>query len=149
MPIKPITTQSQINDYIEKDMQRIEKGIIKQMAFIGEQAYIAMRDYSGKSYMDQTGNLRSSSGYVLVKDGEIIKFGKFETVKGASKGIKEGKTFARSLAPKFPKGLTLVLVAGMNYAYAVHGRGYNVLDSAQLTADKLVKNLVNKLKGRK
>lgn len=149
MPIKQITTQSQINEMIEKDMQKVEKAIIYQMKYIGEMAYIAMRDYSGRAYTDQTGNLRASSGYVIVKDGEIVKKGKFQSVKGSNKGPKQGKQFAESLASKFPKGLTLVLVAGMEYAFSVHGKGYNVLDSAQLTADKLVKELIDKLKKRK
>lgn len=146
MPIKQVTPQASIDAMIRKSVAQAEKAIINQLKYIGERGYIAIRDYSGKAYIDRTGNLRSSSGYVIFKDGKVLIKGKFETVKGGEKGAKEGEKFARSLAPKFPQGLVLVLVAGMQYAASVSSKGYNVLDSGTLTSEKLVNELKRKLR---
>lgn len=74
-------------------------------------------------------------GYIVAIDGQVYKEGKFS---GTSEGKAEGEAYARSLVSKFPKGIVLIVVAGMNYAAYVSAKGKDVLDSAELLADKLV-----------
>lgn len=98
--------------------------------------------------MDQTGNLTASMGYVLTYNGQVIRTAGFEKIGGntaAETGKKEGRELAMSLVPKFKKGYSLIVVAGMNYAYAVESRGYNVLASAELFAERELPNMLKRI----
>lgn len=143
MSIKQTTPQSEINRYIDERLERIKKAIIYNLRYIGEACVNAARD-SG-SYTDRTGNLRSSVGYVIVCDGKIMESSDFDVVKEGGKGTKEGARFAKELARQFPEGIVLIVVAGMNYAAYVSARGYDVIDSAELLADKLVPQMLHRL----
>lgn len=143
MSIKQTTPQSEINRYIDERVERIKKAIIYNLRYIGEACVNAARD-SG-SYTDRTGNLRSSVGYVIVCDGKIMEASDFDVVKEGGKGAKEGARFAKEVARQFPEGIVLIVVAGMNYAAYVSARGYDVIDSAELLADKLVPQMLHRL----
>lgn len=145
MGIKQVTPQIRINAMIDRDVKRMEDAVIYGLNQIGLEAYRAMRDYSGRQYQDQTGNLRSSSGYMVVKDGKIVQSGGFEVIKDGSTGSTDGKAFTYEIAPKFTTGLTLVLMAGMEYASHVEDLGYNVLDSAKLITRIMMNDLNFKL----
>ena len=143
MGMKRLTPVSQIDDFIQSKIERLERAIIDNMAYVGETCVNVARDTN--SYKDQTGNLRSSIGYILIKNGRVIQMSDFEQVKEGEKGVTEGAKFAKSLTKKFPQGIVLVVVAGMNYAHHVAANGYDVLDSAQLMAERLVPGIMKKL----
>jgi hypothetical protein len=147
MPIKPITTRQEIDAYLAEQVQRTEKAVINTLAYVGEQCINTAR--IGGSYRDQTGNLRSSVGYVVVKDGKVIHTSSFEVEKHGGQGATEGRAFAERKAHEFGKGIVLIVVAGMNYAAYVSAKGRDVLDSAELTADKLVPQLMQQLTTKK
>jgi hypothetical protein len=143
MPIKQITPMSAIDSYTEEQLNLIRENLIRTMLYIGETVLNTAR--STNSYRDQTGNLRSSLGYAISIDGKIIRQSDFKTVKQGGEGSKEGAAFVKKLVRKFPKGICLIVVAGMNYAYWVKKRGYDVLDSSELRAEKLVPQLLKQL----
>ncbi len=143
MPITPKTPMSDIEQFLAERIAAMERTIVYRMQIIGEQVLNQAR--SAGNYQDQTGNLRSSVGYVIVRDGIIIKTSDFATVKDGAAGSKEGESFARSLAERFNKGIVLIVVAGMNYAYYVKKLGYDVIDSSELLADKLVPQMLKQL----
>ena len=97
------------------------------------------------SYKDRTGNLRSSLGYVIVLDGKIKYQSDFEVVMQGDSGAKSGIQYAKEVARQFPEGIVLIVVAGMNYASFVSATGRDVLDSAELLADKLVPQILKQL----
>lgn len=134
---------SEVEAYLDEQIERIEQRIIYNLSYVGEQCLTEAR--STNSYKDQTGNLRSSIGYIIVKDGKVIRQSDFAVVRKGSEGKSEGEKFARSLASKFPDGIVLIVVAGMNYASCVSAKGYNVLDSAELLADRLVPSILKQL----
>lgn len=138
---------SEVDAYLEEQTQRIEKRIIYNLSYVGEQCVNETR--SNGSYTDRTGNLRSSTGYVIVKNGKIVRISDFTSVKNGSDGSKDGATFARRLVKKFPEGIVLIIVAGMNYAAYVSAKGYNVLDSAELLAQRLVPGLMKQLNNQR
>ena len=77
-----------------------------------------------RSYQDQTKNLTSSVGFVVVEDGNIIyEYGFEQESATAVVGPEEGKVYARQLAPIDTSGLYVVVCAGMNYAKWVEIRG--------------------------
>ncbi len=143
MPIKRLTPPAQIDRFLEEEMERLKNAIVYNLCAVGELVLNAARQTN--SYKDQTGNLRSSIGYVVAVDGEIVQMSSFDVVKEGGEGAKGGKAYAMQLVRDFPKGIVLIIVAGMNYASYVSAKGYDVLDSSELLADKLVPQMLGKL----
>lgn len=143
MPIRQVTPNSEINSYIERKLEIWRQLLIRNFSYIGEQVLNAAR--STDSYKDQTGNLRSSLGYVVAVDGRVADISSFAVVKNGQEGSKTGADYARKLARKYPKGIVLIVCAGMNYAAYVSAKGYDVEDSAELLADRLVPQMLRQL----
>lgn len=143
MPIRLVTPISEIRSYLEEELKMWRKLCIRNLSYVGEQVLNAAR--STNSYKDQTGNLRSSVGFAVIVDGEVVDVSGFEPVRNGQEGSKEGADYARELAKQFPKGIALVVVAGMNYASYVSAKGYDVLDSAELLAERLVPQILGQL----
>ena len=59
---------------------------------------------------------------------------------------KEGKEFLQKLLAENNKGIVLIIVAGKNYAKFVEAKGYNVLASATLRAEAMIKQALDVLK---
>ena len=66
-------------------------------------------------------------------------------MKGGGQGSSEGKAYVQTLVSKFPQGIALIVVAGMNYASYVSAKGYNVLDTAEVLAQRLVPQMLQQL----
>ena len=143
MPIRQTTPKSQINAYIDERMNMLKQAIIYNFCAIGEKVRNAAIERG--SYTDRTGNLRNSVGYVVIVDGQVYELGSFGKPDGNSEGKSTGQSYARSLVKKFPKGIVLIVVAGMRYASYVSARGKDVLDSAELLADQLVPKMLKQL----
>lgn len=143
MGIKQTTPAAEIDRYIEMQVERINKAVVYNLQYIGETCLNAARDTN--SYEDRTGNLRSSLGYVIVRDGKIVYQSAFEVVKEGGTGAKSGIQYAKEVARQFPEGIVLLVVAGMQYAAFVSAKGYDVMDSAELLADKLVPRILKQL----
>lgn len=140
MAISCTTPESEINLFIKEQVERTIKALIRNLQYIGERCLNKARETD--SYKDRTGNLRSSLGYVIVRDGKIVGKSRFEIVKNGDLGKKSGLQYAKEVARQFPEGIALIVVAGMNYASYVADRGYDVITSAELLADKLTSRLI-------
>lgn len=145
MPIKCTTPISQIDEYMRQQFKRQEQALVNTLNYIGERCVNEARSYNGNAYQDQTGNLRSSVGYVVAVDGKIRSSSTFENVRNGEQGSRTGKEYATELVKQYPKGVVLIVVAGMNYAKYVEAKGYDVLTSAELLAEQLVPKLLNDL----
>ena len=143
MPIRQITPKSQIDAYITERMNRLKQAIIYNLCVVGEKVRNEALDNG--PYTDRTKNLRSSVGYIVVVDGQVYKMGAVGKPDGNNEGRSTGMSYARSLAGKFPKGIVLIVVAGMKYASYVSAKAYNALDSSELLADQLVPKMLKKL----
>ena len=81
-------------------------------------------------YNDHTKNLRSSIGYAICHNGEIVTDGGFQSVGGTS-GVQAAKDALSRYIEEADipvVGWALVMVAGMEYATYVEAKGYNVLE---------------------
>jgi hypothetical protein len=77
-----------------------------------------------RRYEDQTGNLTSSIGFVVVDNGTIVTEYGFEPIKPtATEGPAEGRSYAAQLVANYSQGIVAIIVAGMNYAAYVEKRG--------------------------
>ena len=114
MPIKLVTPQSEIDAYIDQSIDKALEVIVNTFLYVGESCIREARDNG--SYMDQTGNLRSSIGYVVVVDGQIVRKNVVDLVKNGTEGTKEAEAFLERIASEHSSGICLIVVAGMNYA---------------------------------
>ena len=143
MPIEPQISKEVITQHILQRIERYEKAIINTLSYIGEECVREAR--IAGNYTDQTGNLRSSTGYIIVNNGEIIQVSKFSPVSRGSAGAKEGEEFVKQLARQYNKGIAIIVAVGMNYASYVANKGYNVLDSSELKAEVLIPKMLAEL----
>ena len=143
MPIIQTTTQAEINAALARKIQRIERAAVRSLRYCGEECVNHAR--ANHTFITRTGNLASSIGYVVAKDGKAVHYSDFRAEKGGAEGGKAGKRYAAELAAQCGQGLALIVVAGMNYAKYVSGRGYDVLDGAERLAERIVPQMLRQL----
>lgn len=107
----------------------------------GGEKFIQVARRSG-SYKDQTGNLRSSIGYVIAKDGKVVAENFKESDKGSDKttGKFKGNRLAVEVSLSHKGGYVLVGVAGMEYAAAVEAKGFEVVSGANTQCEKYLRD---------
>lgn len=143
MPITQQTPQDAINAYIEEQIERWKRGMIRLLQYVGEECRNEAK--LRHKYKNQTGNLESSIGYVITDNGKVVKVGGFDIIFEGKKGATEGKAYAKSLVSQFPTGFCLIMVAGKNYASYVSDRGLDVLDSPEALARQLIPEMLKQL----
>lgn len=144
MPITPPKNfERDIAAGLATSERMMREAIIHNLETIGMQAVNIAR--TQRRYLDQTGNLTSSIGYIIFDDGRVVKEGDFNTVMGGAEGSTTGRAFAHSLASEFPTGIALVVVAGMNYAAYVERRGLGGMTTAEINARNAVQSLLQQL----
>lgn len=153
MSIRRITPTKQIMQYMQDGLSAYEQTIIRRLAHAGEQLITHARTLPSPpremrgtphqpNYIDWSENLRNSTGYIVTINGNIVVGGQFDE---SFEGGREGRKFAESLASKFPRGIVLIVVAGMNYAAYVEAKGYDVLTSSEILANRIVPKMLQKL----
>lgn len=133
------TPDSAFTDCTTGIQPMLEKRCIRAFTYVGELCLSEAR--TNGNYIDRTGNLRNSIGYVVLKDGKTVAESGFANTEGGAKGEK----LISSLKKQYHKGIVLIVSAGMNYAAYVEARNYNVITSAELLADKLVPQILTKI----
>jgi len=133
MPLIPAFSQGDINRKVNRFVVSIEQRIIWALAQAGEQFVNDAR--STQTYQDQTGNLRSSIGYIIARDGVIIQ----ENIEGKPEGRAHAKEIAEEVLKENTRGFVLIGVAGMEYAAAVESKGYDVITGSIPAAKALLK----------
>lgn len=141
---------SELRVHLEAEINRIDMLTIRALSSLGEQCVTVARDRTPElSWIDHTGNLRSSIGYIITHKGNIIQYSDFQQVKQGSEGVKTGKDFAAEIAKQFSNEYVLVVVAGMNYAEFVEARdNKDVLATPELFAKKELPKMIKKLKSQ-
>jgi len=142
MGIEPNFSQADFNSDLERRIAAIKAAIINRLKRLGEMCLIECR--TNHKYVDRTGNLTASMGYVIVDHGNIIHTAGFG---GSGKeGPAEGRNLANSLSGQFRDGYALIVVAGMNYAIYVEAKGFNVLTTSELLAERQLPIMIEQLK---
>lgn len=132
----------------EKELQKqifdAQKALIYELAYIGMEAVNTIRQ--NHAYEDQTGNLTSSVGYAIIVDGKIVQASDFTAIKPtAMEGSKVGRQMVNKLASQYPQGITLIVVAGMNYAAYVERRGIGGMTGGEMYARQMVTTMLEQL----
>jgi hypothetical protein len=146
MGITPAFKQEDIAKRMDKFVDVIQKRIIQRLQYLGEMCADHARNIPATvGFMDQTGNLRSSIGYMVFRDGIAVHQG-YEQVKTGGEGAIAGQTLAKKVGARYTQGVVLVVTAGMNYALYVEAKGRDVLTSAESLAKQELPRMLNELK---
>ncbi|OPL11240.1 MAG: hypothetical protein AVO38_15935 [delta proteobacterium ML8_D] len=144
--LRPIFTQAQVKRWIDRFGDRAEQKMIMALQQTGE--YFVTRARETGNYNNDTGNLRSSIGYVIARDGQTI-FGDFQPAgvgTDQKTGVGEAKRLASSLALTHNKGLVLIGVAGMDYAVHVENmENKDVISSSESKAKRMLKQMLKEV----
>lgn len=134
-------------NFNNRDLQRMQREIENQVfqkavrgfKYLGEIFVSHAKENVG--FTDQTGNLKSSIGYVLFVNGQIHKE-TYELHKKGYEGLKKGPEIAKEIYSTLRRNpIVLVFVAGMNYALSVESKGYNVLTATENETKIHAKNM--------
>ena len=129
----------ELDRYIQQVEEACKKAAFNTMAKLGEKMLKDARNDVSKlrHFTDRTGNLRSSIGYVVIQDGQIVFDAYSDPVSPApgyekesnpAQAQAESRQHAELLASTLDSSKTwLIFVAGMNYASYVEAKGFDVI----------------------
>lgn len=138
-------SMADIEAEINKKVELNKQAMITTMIRIGVLCVNEARDSTRFRYIDQTGNLTSSIGFMVLSDGVVVHKSAFPVVLEGEEGRTKGIAFLNSLIGEHSRGIVLVVVAGMKYASYVEAMNLVVLSTAELLAERKVPELLNQL----
>ena len=127
-----ITLHSSNIDQVLKEMTE-KKFLEYQKTMIEAGRIVIATAKQNGSYKDDTGDLRNANGFLVSVDG-VIKHAEFAS---GTAGRKAREKANEVLRPN-TDGLFLIVVNGMEYAYYVESKGYDVLTSAEQLAKRII-----------
>ncbi len=141
MGIKVTTPKGDIEGWFTRQAAAADRAMISLLTDIGLQCMIEAR--TNGDYTDQTGNLRSSIGFCVLKRGRVVKQMLADALGDGRPVNPEGisvsrQTLSRLASEYAQEAYCVIIVAGMSYAVYVEARGKNVLTSAELLAERVV-----------
>jgi len=143
MPIR-LNNRRQLNAYISQQSQQIEAALVYYLEFLVTE----MADHAklNAAYTDQTSNLKSSIGGVVLRDGKPVTYRGFE---GKAEGKTKGFQLINDLIGEHQNGYAIIIVAGMEYAsYVENFHGLNVLKKTELKMRAELSSGLKKLKDK-
>lgn len=142
-------TQGDINNFIDQFVDRTEEKILEMLKAAGEE-FVKYARESGR-YIDHTGNLRSSIGYVIVRNGSVAysDFRKQNVGTEGNEGVEKAKRLARELAATHSDGLVLIGLAGMEYAVYVEAiESKDVITAANIKTEDWMRTAIKTVTNR-
>ncbi len=149
-----MTVTQIVNTVMQKAADIISEEILQSLARLGEESVARIRTRSmSESWIDHTGNLRSSIGYAVFDYGRKVIGSSFDAVAGpagsGTAGSQAGEKYIKTLAAKFSETYALVVVAGMDYAAYVEAiESKDVLASTEIWAKAKVDKYLTDAKER-
>lgn len=136
MVIRMTTKASDLQSFLDRAAKRLQQSVLKALTKLGEECVVRIRDRSSKeSWIDHTGNLRSSIGYSVFDQGRKFMSSAFPQVLLGTEGTVKGKKMIDSLAKEYSRVYALVVVAAMEYAGEVEAlESKDVLSSTKTWA---------------
>lgn len=112
-----------IDKYFLEVIEIINEEVRNTLTYLCEQAVKRIRDRSSEeSWIDDTGNLRSSIGYSIYEYGRSRIASAFPVVREGSEGAQKGREYIQDLAGLFATAYAAVVVAAMEYAEFVEAK---------------------------
>lgn len=132
---------------IDSVTQKVDSVIEEVFEEVGEYVTEGIRDGSLSSWIDDSGKLRSSIGYAVVRKGRVVRMSDFGVVLNGADGARKGKQKVAEIAALYAQyDYLLIIVAGEEYAVYVEAvDGKVVLSEGYIHIEK---NLPKQLKDR-
>lgn len=132
-----IKCTTDINELFTQVAKIIDREVTLELQYLGEECNNKIRNRSSEdSWIDQTGNLRSSIGYSVLRQGEKKAQGGFTSILGAEIGGKLGRSYIKHIAELYADDYALIVVAGMDYAQYVEAmKNKDVLATTRMWAE--------------
>ncbi len=144
MGITPKFTKADVDKRFHAFLDEIERKQIARLQMLGEMCVNHARGIpKSQGFGDITGNLRSSIGYMVFKDGVAVHAA-FDQVLNGADGARKGEALARKVGST-TTGISLVVTAGMEYALYVEAKGRDVITSAEKMAERELPKMLEKL----
>ena len=140
MGIRLTTSESSINDFLDRVAKYLQSAVLTALSKLGEECVVRIRVRSAKeSWIDHTGNLRSSIGYSVYDHGKKFLSSAFAQVLSGIEGTSKGKKMIDDLAKEYSRVYALVVIAAMEYAAEVEAiESKDVLSSTKTWATSQV-----------
>lgn len=134
--IKALFTSLQVGKVLDTFVEKQTDRRIEALIYQGNEFVRKAR--TNDTYKDRSGNLRSSIGFIVVKDGKILHSDFELSEKGEDRdtGLAVGTAFAMKNVKKGE--IALIGVAGMEYAFHVEKNGRDVITGSAPTKDELI-----------
>lgn len=147
---KDINTTEGLKQYFDDFKKCTHKAIVEILSRLGVECVNKAREPHAGDWVDHTGNLRSSIGFMITYNGKEVTSDGFEPTAApdgnGAKGQQEGQDFILSIASQNSQGYALVMVAGMNYAeYVEAHESRDVLAHVELFARREVEKRMNRV----
>ena len=138
------TSKTAINSFLQRAAKKLQENVLKALSKLGDESVVRIRNRSAKkSWIDHTGNLRSSIGFAVYQQGSKFMESAFSQVLGGTDGSVKGKKMVNDLAKEYSRVYALVVVAGMEYAGEVEALdSKDVLASTRIWATSQVEQRV-------
>lgn len=144
MAIKAGFTRQDIANRLNQFHANLQEAIVVNLIALGEKCVNWAKDHH--TYKDRTGNLTASIGYMVIAKGKIVHKYNFQgKLKKRKKGHDAGDDYIREISGGYTNGYALVILAGMQYATDVQRNGRDVLESAEILAEKELPNLIKRI----
>lgn len=144
MGIRLTTSESSIHEFLDRAAKYLQSSVLTALSKLGEECVVKIRIRSAKeSWIDHTGNLRSSIGYSVYDCGKKFLSSTFEQVLSGIEGTAKGKKMIEDLAKEYSRVYALVVIAAMEYAAEVEAiESKDVLSSTKIWATAQVEKRV-------
>lgn len=138
MPVKIKTPNFSIKaEVVNMAKERAKQVCENVLNYVCEEAVTEARDRG--SYTDQTGNLRSSIGYVITDGKNVVNTGEQKQYKNGTEGLSKSKKLLEEYAERHSGDVCAHVVAGMDYAdYVERIHGKTVLSPARVYIDSVL-----------
>lgn len=132
--IRMVTPVKDIMKFLGEELEKDQIKIVHMLDEVGKRCLAEAR--TGHTYQDQTGDLTASMGYKVLLNG---------TAYSQDGGNANTEALFAEIMPQFSKGIALIVAAGMYYSGYVEAKGFNVITSSRLLAQKLVHQMLIKV----
>lgn len=126
--------KNQLKKLTDELIQKFENSLREKIIEFCDRALeLQWVQFQPVGYNDETGQLRSSTGYILYRDGQVIheKFELADYGTDRAPGLKAGRDTAYGTLRESP-GWGILFVSGMEYAEFVEANGFSVLSHVKL-----------------
>lgn len=138
------TRVSAVDGFLKRAVELLQQYTLTALSKLGDECVVRIRNRSAnESWIDHSGNLRSSIGSAVYEQGRKYMESAFAQVLGGSVGSAKGRKMINDLAKEYSKVYALVVIAGMEYAGEVEALdSKDVLASARIWATSVVEKRV-------